>query len=95
MMGFVVAAVRHEVLCNSFAILWTVARQTPLSMGFPRQRFWNGLPFSPPGDLSDPGVKPMSPAAPALAGRFFTTESPGKPYDGPMIGLHPNKSIIN
>ena len=48
---------------------WTVARQAPLSMGFSRQECWSGLPFPPPGDLPDPGIKP---AYPALAGGFFT-----------------------
>ena len=42
-----------------FATLWTIARQAPLSMGFSRQEYWNGLPCSPPGDLSDSGIKPM------------------------------------
>ena len=55
---------------------WTVARQAPMSMGFPRQEYWSGLPFPSPGDLPDPGFKP---ASPALASRFFTTERPGKP----------------
>ena len=50
--------------------------QDPLSMGFPRQEYWSGLPFPSPGDLPDPEIKLMSPA---LAGRFFTTEPPGKP----------------
>ena len=50
-----------------------------LSMGFPRQEYWSGLPFPPPGDLPDPGIKPKSPASPVLAGRFFTTEPLGKP----------------
>ena len=62
-----------------FATLWTVARQAPLSMGFPRQENWNGLPFPPPEDLPDPGIEPVSPVSPALAGGFFTTELPGKP----------------
>ena len=57
-------------------ILWIVARQAPLSMGFPRQEYWSGWPFPPPGDLSDPGKGPVFHA---LAGRFFTTEPPGKP----------------
>ena len=48
---------------------WTVAHQAPLSMGFSRQECWSGLPFPPPGDLPDPGIKP---AYPALAGGFFT-----------------------
>ena len=50
--------------------------QTPLSMGFPRQEYWSGLPFLSLGDLPVPGIEP---ASPALAGRFFTTEPPGKP----------------
>ena len=57
-----------------FAILWTVAHQTPLSIGFFRQEFWSGLPFPPPGDLPDSGTEPESPVSPALAGRFFTTK---------------------
>ena len=45
-----------------FVTPWTVARQAPLSMGFPRQEYWNGLPFPPPGDLPDPGIETVSPA---------------------------------
>ena len=56
-----------------FATPWTVACQSPLSMGFSRQEYWRGLPFPPPGNLPDPGIKPMSLMSPALAGRFFTT----------------------
>ena len=41
---------------------WTIAHQAPLSMEFFRQEYWNGLPFPSPGDLPDPGMKPMSPA---------------------------------
>ena len=40
---------------------WTAAHQAPLSMGFPRQGHWSGVPFSPPGGLSDPRIKPASP----------------------------------
>ena len=58
---------------------WTVARQAPLSREFSRQGYWSGLPFTSPGDLPDPGVELM---CPALAGRFFTTEPPGKPRAG-------------
>ena len=61
-----------------FATPCTVAHQAPLPMGFPRQENWSGLPFPPPGDLSNPGIKPESPASPALAGRLFTNEPPGK-----------------
>ena len=57
---------------------WTVAHQTPLSMGFPRQEYWSGLPFPFP-DLPHAGIEPASPVSPALAGGVFTTESPGKP----------------
>ena len=46
-------------------------------MGFSRQEYWSGLPFPPPGDLPNPGIKPTSPA---LAGGFFTAEPPGLPY---------------
>ena len=42
-----------------FATPCAVARQAPLSMGFPRQKYWSGLPFSSPGDLLDPGIEPM------------------------------------
>ena len=44
--------------------------------GISKQGYWSGLPFPCPGDLPNPGFEPMSPA---LAGRFFTTEPPGKP----------------
>ena len=60
------------------ATLWTVACQVPLSMEFSRQEYWHELPFPTPGDLPDPGIKPVFPAPPTLAGRFFTTEPPGK-----------------
>ena len=55
-----------------FAILWTVAYQAPLSMGFSRQEYWSGLPFPSPGDLPDPGIEPGSPAlqADALPSEF-------------------------
>ena len=43
-----------------FATLWTIAQQAPLSMGFSRQEHRSGLPFPPPGDLPDPGIKPVS-----------------------------------
>ena len=44
-----------------FTTLWTVAHQAPLSVGFPRQEYWSGLPFPSPGDLPDPGIEPSSP----------------------------------
>ena len=45
---------------------WTVAHQASLSMGFSRQEYWSGLPFPPPGNLPNPGIKPASPASPIL-----------------------------
>ena len=69
-------------MSNSFAAPWTVAHQVALSMGFPRQEYWSGLPFPSTGDLPDPGIEP---ASPALAGRFFTTESLGKPDAGILL----------
>ena len=57
------------------AILWTVARQAPLSMGFPRQEYLSGLLRPPAGNLPDPGIESASLMPPALAGRFFTTSA--------------------
>ena len=58
-----------------FVTSWTVACQAPLSMGFSRQEYWRGLPFPPPGDLPDSGIKPASLVSLELAGRFFTTSA--------------------
>ena len=52
---------------------WAVAHQAPLSMGFPRQEYWSGLPFSSPGALPNLGIEL---ASPTLAGRLFTSEPP-------------------
>ena len=57
------------------AIPWPVARQAPLSLGFPRQGYWSGLQFPPLGDLPDPGIALMSPGSPALVDGFFTTSA--------------------
>ena len=62
-----------------FETPWTVAHQAPLSMGFPRQEYWSGLPLPASGDLPDPKIEPESLASPALAGGFFPTALPGKP----------------
>ena len=58
-----------------FAAPWTVAHQAPLSMGFSRQECWSALPFPTPEALSNPGIKPMSLASPALANGFFSTRA--------------------
>ena len=56
----------------------TVAQQASLSMEFSGQEYWRGVPFPPPGDLSNPGVEPASLASPTLEGRFFTAAPPGE-----------------
>ena len=63
-----------------FVTPWTVTYQAPRSMGFSRQEHWSGLPFPSPGDLSDPGIDPMSLESPALVGGLFTTVPPGDPH---------------
>ena len=53
---------------------WTVVCQVPLSMEFPRQEYCSGLPFPTPGDLPNPGIKPVSLMSPALAeGSLYST----------------------
>ena len=61
--------------CPTLVIPRTVTHQAPLSMGFPRQEYWSGLPCPPPGDLPDPEIEPRSPA---FAGGFFSAGPPGK-----------------
>ena len=68
-----VKSLSHVRLCVT---PWTVAHQAPPSMRFYRQKYWSGLLFPSPGDLPDPGIKS---APPALAGGFFTTETPEEP----------------
>ena len=69
----------------------TVDHQALLSIGFSRQKYWSRLPFPIPGDLTDPGIKLVSPASPILAGSFFTAEPPGNPiflpYDSAVLLL--------
>ena len=67
--------------------LWPqgLAHQAPLFMGFSRQEYWSRFPRFPPGDLPDPRIEP---ASPALAGRFFTTEPPGKPLTPWCVTLY-------
>ena len=60
--------------------LQTVAQQAPLPMAFSRTEYWSGLSCPHPGDLPNPGIKPASPVYSALAGRLFTTSTPGKPF---------------
>ena len=82
----VCSVVQHVWL---FATPWTVAHQAPLSKGFSRHEYWSGLPFPTPWS-SKPGIEPMSPVSPALAGGFCTAEPPGKP----LLLLH-NRCTIS
>ena len=50
----------REAVFDSCATLWTLACQAALSVGFPSQEYWSGLPFPSPGDLPDPGIEPES-----------------------------------
>ena len=69
----------HFSCVQLFATLWTIVCQTPLSMGFPRQEYWSGLPFYSPGDLPAPETEAASPVYPALQTNSLPTEPPGKP----------------
>ena len=61
-----------------FMTVWSVAHQTPLSMGFFRQEYWSGLPFPSPGNLPNPGIEPVSPVSPALKVDSLLAEPLGK-----------------
>ena len=63
-----------------FVTQWTTTHQVPLSMGFSRQEYWNGLPCPSPEDLPDSGIKPVSLTSPELAGGFFNTSTTTKSY---------------
>ena len=66
----------------------TVAGQAPLSMEFFRQEYWNGSPFPSPGDLPDPGIKPMSPVSLALQVYSLPSEPPEKQNGAEWIHIH-------
>ena len=82
-----------------FETLWTIACQASLSTEFSRQEPWSGLLCPPPGDLPDPGIEPMSPKSPALAGKLFTTRAT---WEAKILGnfhkfygiFHCNQDII-
>ena len=67
--------------CCFFATPWTVVHQVPLSTGFSQQESWSRLPYPPPRNLSNSGIKPRSPVSPEFAGRFFTAEPRGGLFD--------------
>ena len=66
--------------CLTLCDPWTVACQSPLCMGFPRQEYWSELPFPPAGALHSPGIEAPLPVSPALAGGLCTTEPPKTYY---------------
>ena len=65
--------------CDSFNP-WTLPCQAPLSLEFSRQEYWSQLLFPSLGDLPNTGIEPKSLVSPELAGRYFTTVPPGKPF---------------
>ena len=71
----------RQVVCRvwPFATPWTAARQAPLSVGLSRQEDWSGLPYPPPGDLPNSGIKPMFLRTLALAGVSLPLVPTGKP----------------
>ena len=73
----------HAQTCLTLQPLWTAACQAPLSMGFFRQEYWNGLPFPPPGALPNPAIEPVSPAEP-----------PGNPLVCGFISVNSVLSIL-
>ena len=76
---YVLSHISHIQL---FATLYTVACQTPLSKGFSRQEYWNGLPCLPPGNLPDPGIEcRLLFKSLALAGGFFSTRATWETLD--------------
>ena len=78
----------HFSCVRHFATLWTVAHQAPLSMGFFRQEYWNGLQSPPAEDLPIPGTEPASPASNALRADSLPTGPPGKPHICPVISQY-------
>ena len=67
---------RNHLSCvRLFVTLWTIAHQAPVSMKYSRQEYQSGLPCPPTGDLSHPGIEPVSSMSPALAGEFLTTSA--------------------
>ena len=72
----------HFSRVKFLANLWTVGHRTPLSMGFSRQEYWSGLPCPPPGNLPDPGIKPVSSAFQMDSLPVSHQGSPVKSYSG-------------
>ena len=79
------------LVAQFFTIPWTIAYLAPLSMGFPWQEYWSGLPCPPLGDLPNPGIKPRSPA---LQADSSPSELPGKPKNTGLSSLSPLQEIF-
>ena len=84
--------------------LWTVAHQAPLSVGYSQQEYWSGLPFPPPGDPRDPGIKLASIGSPALQVDSLLLSHQGGPFRTmigrvlkyiPKCGIDPLKDKVN
>ena len=75
-----VVAVLVAKLCLTLVTPWTVAWQSPLSMGFPRKEYWSGLPFLSPGHLPDPGIEPGSPT-------LQVDSLPAEPLGKPIVRI--------
>ena len=88
-----VCILSHFSHIQLFATIWTVARQAPLSMRFSREEYWSGLPCSPPGDLSNPRIEPMSLMSPALASGFFNTSATSEAQSA-SVACIPNHSPV-
>ena len=81
-----VHAYMHAQLCPALCDPTDyIACQTPLSMGFPRQEYWRGLPFPPPGNLPDPGIELLSPVSPALQADSLPLNHQGRSHVGKLV----------
>ena len=85
------AVLRHFSHVWLFATQWTIAHQSPLSLGFSRQQYWSGLQWPPPGELPNPGIEPTSLMSPALAGGLFIT---GTTWEAPLSVYYSRNHII-
>ena len=92
-LGWRVSLHAHAQSCPTLVTPWTVAHQASLSVGFPRQEYWSGLPFPPPGVLPDPGIKTVSPAFPALQVHSLPLNHRGSPLS-PAFKLTPVGKLI-
>ena len=89
-----VCVVWSWVVSICFTTPRNIAHQPPVSMGFSRQAYRNGLPCPPPGDLPDLGIKPRSPMSPALPGGLFNCRATRKPPYGSLDALNRDTDIL-